>query len=171
MKKLFTIVCLLFIATLASCDVRSDTAKRDMEKFISSPTPPITPFPTMTPVDPKDVVEVDTSQQGDTIHFNGEGQKKTESCTKFNRLMVNGDKYVLTIKGVCRQIMINGDGNDITADAAMEFVLNGSNNTVRYSRYANGKQPTIVESRTGNTIEKVPASTMTSGKPARKHAK
>jgi hypothetical protein len=157
MKTLVTTTCLLLIAMLVSCDLRSDTAKREMERFTSSPTPAFSPTPETTPVDPKDIVEIDTSLEGDTIHSNGDEQKKTETCAKFNRVLVNGNKSVLTIKGVCRQIMINGDGNDVTADAAMEFVLNGSENTIRYSRYPNGKQPIVIEHRPGNVIEKVAA--------------
>lgn len=147
---------LLAIATLIGCDLRSETAKREMEKYTSSPTPAIVASPTKTPVDPKDVLEVDTSMEGDTIHFNGEDPKKTVGCTKYNRVLINGDKYTLLIKGGCRQVMINGDGNDITAEAATEFVFNGSENNVEYSRFVNGKQPNIVENKDGNTIEHVP---------------
>lgn len=155
MRILFTISCVLLIATLASCDLRSEIAKNNMEKYVATPTPPISPTPTIEPVDPADVVAVDTSLQGDTISIAGDKQNKTAACTKFNRVAVNGDDSVVTIKGVCRQIMINGDKNKITADAAMEFVLNGSQNTVRYSRFPNGKRPSVIENRAGNIIEKV----------------
>ena len=157
MQKLVIFICLLLIATLSGCDLRSETAKREMEKYTSSPTPPIIASPTKTPVDPKDILEVDTSLEGDTIHFNGEDPKKTVTCTKYNRVLVNGDKYALVIKGGCRQVMINGDGNDITAEAVTEFVLNGSENTVKYSRFVNGKQPNIVENKPGNVIEQISA--------------
>jgi hypothetical protein len=79
---------------------------------------------------------------------------------------VNGDGSVINVAGVCRQIMINGDGNKITLDAAMEIVLNGSDNSMRHSRYANGKQPSVIDNRGGNIVEKIPA--MTSGPPSRK---
>ena len=64
---------------------------------------------------------------------------------------------MIIAKGACRQIMINGDRNKITADAAMEFVLNGSENIVKYSRFPNGKQPTVIDNRGGNVVEKAPA--------------
>ena len=58
MRMSIAIACVLFIAILASCDVRSETAKRDMEKFKSAPIPESSPLPIATPVDPKDVVEI-----------------------------------------------------------------------------------------------------------------
>jgi hypothetical protein len=157
MKTFFHICCILSIAIIASCDLRSETAKKDMEKYTSSPTPPI-PTPTTTiPIAPEDVVEVDSTQEGERIFISGHDQKKTANCTKFNRLMVNGDTNVVIIKGACRQIMVNGDKNEVTADASAEFVFNGTGNVVKYSRYPNGKQPTVVENQKGNIIEKISA--------------
>jgi hypothetical protein len=171
MKVSITIFLLSSLAILASCDVRSETAKKSMEKYTSSPTPPIpTPTPA-TPIDPADIVEVDVNQEGDTIFIDGFEQKKTASCTKFNKIMLNGDKNTVTIKGACRQIMINGDGNKVTADAAKELVFNGSENTLSYSRFANGKQPLVTENRAGNVIEKVSAKAVTNGKPQNKVVK
>lgn len=80
--------------------------------------------------------------------------------------MVNGDGSVINVAGVCRQIMINGDGNKITLDAAMEIVLKGSDNLVRHSRYANGKQPSVLDDRGGNMVKRIAA--MTSSPPTRK---
>jgi hypothetical protein len=125
-----------------------------MEKFSGTPTPTITPPPTPTPVDPADSVTVDTSQEGDRLTVNGQNQKKTVTCKKFDRVMINGSQSVVTIDGVCRQIMINGDGNQVTADAAAEFVFNGTSNSLTFKRYANGKQPVVNENQPGNVIEK-----------------
>lgn len=156
LRALLAIFCVSLIATCASCDLRSGTAKREMEKFTSTPTPPILPAPTAEPLDPADVVTVDTSQEGPSIALYGEQKKESAACTKFNRVMVNGDDRIITIKGVCRQITINGDRNKVTTDAAMEFVFNGSENTVSYSRFANGKRPVVTENRPGNNVEKTP---------------
>lgn len=157
MNTVFTIFCVLAIAILASCDVRSGIAKKNMEKYTLTPTqiPGILPTPAGTPIAPADIVEVDVNLDGDLIPINGYGQNKTTACTKFNRVMVNGDANKVTIKGVCRQIMINGDKNEITADAAMEFVFNGSENIVRYSRFPNGKRPSVIENRAGNIVERI----------------
>ncbi len=141
--------------------MRSGIAKKEMEKYELAPTPTIAPPVSGTPIDPVDVVEVDIDQQGETISIDGLKQNKTAACTKYNRLTVNGDDCVVTVKGACRQIMINGDRNKITADAAMEFVFNGSENVVKYSRFANGKQPSVIDNRGGNEIEKVPAQATT----------
>ena len=156
MKTLLAVVSLVLIAMLASCDMRSGTAKEEMEKFSGSPTPTVSPIPTPTPIDPSDIVQTDTSQQGDTLTVNGTKQTKTVPCKKFDQVMINASGSTVTITGVCRQIMVNGNGNQITADAAMDFTFNGTDNTLKYEHYANGKQPLITQNQAGNTIEKIP---------------
>jgi hypothetical protein len=169
MKTLLIAISVISIAVIASCDMRSGTAKEEMDKFSGTPTPTITPPPTPTPVDPADVVQVDTAQEGERLTVNGHSQNKNLACTKYDRVMVNGNGSTATITGACRQIMINGDGNQITVDAAAEFVLNGTSNSLKYSRFVNGKQPIITENQSGNTIEKVAYTPAKSGeqKPAR----
>lgn len=171
-RRFLTALSLLSIlALLSSCDLRSDTAKRDMEKFAATPFPSIAPIPTPTPIDPADIIQVDTGLEGETIPVTGHEKAETVTCRKYDRVMVNGDAGRITVKGACRQIMVNGDGNQITADAAAEIVLNGSDNIVRYLRYANGRQPLITENQEGNTIEKVSSDPVTSGGSKRKIAK
>ncbi len=155
MKRFLAICGMLLFSFSAGCDLRNETAKRGVEKFASSPTPPLQPAPTPTPVDPALVVKVDTTQEGDTIFVNGFKEPGSASCTKFNRVLVNGDDNTVTIKGVCSQIMINGDRNNLTVEASAEFVLNGTENEIKYSRIANGKWPSITEGRPGNLIELV----------------
>jgi hypothetical protein len=158
MKVLVTLACLLIATILAGCDMRSDTAKREMEKFsATSPTPATVPTPSEPPIDPAEVIQVDPGLQGETITVSGYDVKRSVACTKLNRVMINGNRNVISIKGACRQIMINGDSNKITSDAAMEFALNGDDDTVTYSRYVNGKRPIIKNNATGNSIDKVPA--------------
>lgn len=158
MRILVTLSCLLLAAAFAGCDMRSGTAKWEMEKFSGTPTPPISPAPTELPIDPSEVVQVDLNLEGEKVNVNGYDQKKTVACTKLNGVMVSGGRNVITIKGPCRQIMINGDANQVTSDAAIEIVLNGTKNTIKYSRYVNGRRPMIKENGAGNNIEKVAAS-------------
>ncbi len=169
LPECFSLVSL--IAVMVSCDLRSGTAKEEMKKWNSKPTPSVVLSPTPTPIDPAEIVNVDTALQGDLISANGHGQNTKSACTKFNRLLVNGDGGAITVKGVCRQIMVNGDRNKITVDAAMEFVFNGSENNVKYSRFVNGKPPSVVENKTGNVIGKVAAATMTTSQPQSKIVK
>ncbi|MEP6787718.1 MAG: DUF3060 domain-containing protein [Acidobacteriota bacterium] len=159
MKISLTVFCILSIAVFASCDMRSETAKKEMEKFSGSPTPPISPTPVETPIDPADIVQVDVNIDGDLISINGDDLKKDAACKKFDRISVNGNTNAITITGPCRQITVNGDSNQITADAAMEFVFNGTGNTAMYSRFPNGKRPIVTENQAGNTVEKVVANT------------
>jgi len=155
MKTFFIVLSLISITALASCDMRSGTAKEEMQKFSGTPTPTITPPPTPTPVDPADVVEADTALEGERLTVNGHSQNKTVTCTKYDRVMINGSGSTVTINGACRQIMINGDNNQVTADAAAEFVLNGTSNSLKYARFVNGKQPLIADNQAGNTVEKI----------------
>jgi hypothetical protein len=142
---------------LTSCDFRSGTAKEEMDKFSGTPTPTVTPLVTSTPtpIDPADIIQVDTTLEGDTLTVNGSKQNKTLTCKKFDQVMINAGASVVTVSGVCRQIIVNGDGNQITADAAMEFVFNGTENSLKYARFANGRQPIISENQPGNNIEKI----------------
>jgi hypothetical protein len=143
--------------------MRSGTAKEEMDKFSGTPTPTITPVATPTPVDPTEIVQADTSLEGERLTVNGQSQNKNVACTKYDRVMVNGNGSTATITGACRQIMINGDNNQITVDAAAEFVLNGTGNSLKYSRFVNGKQPVIQENQSGNTIEKIAYVSVKSG--------
>lgn len=161
MKVLICSLFLLSVTIFASCDMRSETAKKEMEKFSGTPTPPIAKPTPEIPVDPADVVQVDTTLDGDTISLNLPADAKLADCKKYNRVRVNGDGNTFNIKGVCREIMINGDRNQITADTAMEFAFNGSGNTVHYSRFPNGKRPTVTDNQSDNTVEKVSADTVT----------
>jgi hypothetical protein len=154
MMRSFPAIICLSIFVIASCDLRSETAKRSMERFTSGPTPQLSPAPTESPVDPSDVANVDTSVEGDPIYIDGPDLKRTVNCTKFNSVKINGNKNKVTISGICKQIMINGDGNRVIADAAMEYVFNGTENVLKYSRFVNGKRPVITENRGGNEIEK-----------------
>ena len=161
MKVIATLSCLLLIATLAGCDLRSDTAKREMEKFSGTPTPPISPAPTEAPIDPADVVQVDTSLDGEKVTVNGSDQKKSIECKKYNSVAVSGGRNVITIKGACHQLTINGDRNEITAEAATTIMINGGNNTIKYARFANGKRPYIADNGPDNVVEKISAAAVT----------
>jgi hypothetical protein len=141
-----------------SCDVQSSITKQSVEKYLPTPTPSISPTPTEMPIDPADVVTVDTSVEGKPISINGPLDKKVV-CTKYNQVMVNSSDNVTTIKGACRQIMINGHRNKITVDATTEIVINGNENNITYSRFVNGKRPRITENQSGSVVEKISAPT------------
>ncbi|MFM9903279.1 MAG: DUF3060 domain-containing protein [Pyrinomonadaceae bacterium] len=171
MNIVFTILLMGMIGILTSCDVRSGIAKEEMEKYNPTPTPTFAPIPSPSPVDPADMLTVDTTLEGQTIAVNSYSATQTVACKKFNRVMVNGDDNVITIKGVCRQIMVNGDRNKITGDAAMEFVLNGTENTVNYAYFANGRRPSVIEGRAGNIIQKISVNAVSTKQRGDKKAK
>jgi len=161
MRILLPAFCVLLIAFSASCDFRSGIAKDNMDKYTTTPTPAPSATPVEAPIESGDIVAVDIKLESNPVSVNGRDQTKAAACTKFNRMTVNGTGNTVTIKGPCRQIMVNGDENTVIADAAMEFVLNGTGNTIRYSRYVNGKRPSVRENRVGNVIEKVASGAVT----------
>ena len=150
--KLLPLLVVIAFACLTACEP-SGIAKAEMEKFSGTPTPTFAPIVTPTPVDPADIVQVDTSLGGDTLSVNGYHQASILKCDKYNNVRINGDQNTVTIFGACRQIIVNGDKNKVMADSAMEFVFNGTANTLTYSRFANGKRPSLVENLPGNTID------------------
>ena len=157
MRSVFTLVFVLSAAILASCDFRSGIAKEEEEKLNGTPTPSVSPTPTAVPIDPADIIQVDTSQNGDGLIVNGRQQNKTADCIKYNDVNVNIGSATVTITGACRQITINGDNNKITADATMRFVVNGDGNNIGYLKFPNGQRPSVTDNGSGNVIEKIMA--------------
>jgi len=155
MNKLLIILAVVSLFSFSSCDVQSGITKKSVEKFEPTPTP--SPRPTDEPIDPADAVQVDKNLAGPMVSVNEAKPKKEPVCDKYNQVMVNADGAVFAIKGPCRNITVNGDNNDITAEAASEIVFYGSGNTVKYYRYANGERPVVTDSKKANTTEKVAA--------------
>ena len=144
---------MLFVfAFSAACDVQSGMTKKSVEKYTATPTPAAT-VAAAQPIDPADVINVDTAAQGPPISINKTDQK-TADCDKYNRVTVNGDGREVNIKGTCSQLMINGDNAKVTAVALTEIIINGHDNNVQYSKYANGARPVIKDNGSGNTIVK-----------------
>lgn len=154
MKVLSAAAILLMPVFIMSCEVQSGITKKQLEKYMPTPTPVFSPVPTPTPVPEAEIIKADITADGETINVSKSGEKTIVTCAKFNRVMVNGSQNTVIIKGACQQIMLNGSQNTVTADAAMEYILNGSGNTLEYSRFVNGKLPQIVENQAGNTIER-----------------
>lgn len=143
------------VSVFASCDVQSGITKKSVEKYAPTPTP--SPSPTPEPIDPADIVRVDTKAQGGMVPVNESDEKKDVECSKYEQVMVNGDGAAITIKGACRQILVNGDRNEITAEAASEIVFNGNENSVKYYRYVNGERPFVTDNSKTNNAEKIDA--------------
>lgn len=147
---------LIIVSFVAGCDPQSGMTKKGLEKYNPTPTPERTPL-VEEKIDPADVVTVDTTQSGPGIIINRIADKKPVDCNKYNKVTINGDGYEVEIKGICKQLMINGDKNKITGGAFTELIFNGEENTVEYYKYANGKKPFITENAGTNTVEKTVA--------------
>lgn len=146
----------------------------------SEPATPVSeaPRPTPTPlvrtaeqIDPADVINAETSEPGETLFANKDAEKLTLKCDKFNRVTINGSDNEVTITGVCSQITINGRLNRVTAVAAAEILAYGTENTVQYSKYANGKKPVITDTSKTNTITKVAAANANTAKPGNSNSR
>jgi hypothetical protein len=141
---------------LNACDVQSGITKKSVEKYAPSPTPEKT-VEVVEQIDPADIVSVDAAVEGPQLSINKGDNKTTVDCNKYNRVQINDDARNVTIKGICKRLMINGDRNQVAAAAVSEIALNGFGNTVQYSKYANGKKPVITDNGKDNTISKTPA--------------
>ena len=139
----------------ASCSVQSGITQDSLEKYKPTPTPEKIIQPTEEPIDPADVVNVDTAAQGPTLSVNRETDKTNLNCDKYNRVTINASGMEVKITGACSRIMVNGRQNRITAVAATEITTFGRDNTVEYSKFVNGKRPVITDSSGTNTISKV----------------
>jgi hypothetical protein len=166
-----TVALALAIMILASCDFRSGIAKEEEEKLNGTPTPSVSPTPTAVPIDPADVIQVDTSQNGDGLIVNGRLQNKTAACIKYNDVNINVDSATVSITGACRQITINGDNNKITAYSTMRFVVNGVGNEIGYLKFPNGQRPSVTDNGSGNVIEKVSADALVNNRSNSKKVK
>ncbi len=154
MMKPFALVLLLItISLVTACDPQSGMTKKGLEKYNPTPTPEIVKQ-VEEPIDPADIVTVDTALTGPTLVVNRTRGKEPLDCSKYNKVTINGDGYEVAIKGICKQLMINGDKNKVTGVAFTELVFNGEENNVEYYKYANGKKPIITQNAGVNTIEK-----------------
>jgi Protein of unknown function (DUF3060) len=154
MKNLGLYITLVIFTLFAACDVQSGITKKSVEKYAPTPTPE-KKVEVVEQIDPADIITVDTSVQGPMISINkAEEAKKIVKCDKYNRVMVNGDAKEVKIIGVCSQLMINGNRSKVAAVASAEIIVNGRENAVQYSKYANGKKPLIKDNGDGNTVLK-----------------
>ena len=158
MKNLALLTAIAFSFFIAGCDVQSGITQKSLEKYQPTPTPEKIVTPTEEPIDPADVVKADAAaEKGPTILISSDEDKKNVNCTKYNRVMINGNAHEVKIAGACSQIQVNGHRNKVVAVAAAEFITYGSNNTVEYSKYVNGKKPVITDSSGTNTFTKIDA--------------
>jgi hypothetical protein len=153
MKNFALYLVATFVLFNAACDVQSGITKKSVEKYVPTPTPEKT-IDVVEQIDPADIVTVDATVEGPQLSINKGDNKTTLDCNKYNRVQINDDARNVTIKGVCKRLMINGDKNQIIAAGLSEITLNGFGNDIRYSKYANGKKPVIADNGGENTISK-----------------
>lgn len=147
------------VVVFSGCDVQSGITKKSVEKYVPTPTPAPSATVAEQPVDPADVVTADTAEPGEMLQVNtADDAKKGAKCDKFNRVMINGHNKEVNVTGVCSRLSVNGNNNKIKMAAAAEVVINGNENVVEYSKYANGKRPIVTDNGTGNDVsfERIP---------------
>jgi len=155
--KSFSLHFVLVIGSLlTACDVQSGITKKSVEKYAPSPTPEKT-VEVVEQINPADIVSVDAAVEGPQLSVNKGDNKTSLDCNKYNRVQINDDARDVTIKGICKRLMINGDRNQVAVAALSEIALNGFGNTVQYSKYTNGKKPVITDNGRDNTISKTSA--------------
>lgn len=153
--KTFALHLTFFICIcVTGCEVQSGITKKSVENYSPTPAPEKTVGVVEEPIDPADIIQADVSTQGPQIFISESTDKNNIDCSKYNRVMINRSGQEIKIKGVCSQLMINGDNNQVVAVAFSEIVLNGSANIVEYSKYANGKKPVVTDNTKENTVVK-----------------
>ena len=158
--RTLTVFALFVCVFVTACDVQSGMTKKSLEEYNTTPTPGRT-FTPEPPIDPADSITVDTALTGDQLAVNKPEEKKPLTCTKYNKVVINGNAREVTVKGACKSIMINGDENKVTGEAFTEIILNGTGNTVTHTKYVNAIRPIITENASPNTVEKVQAAAET----------
>ena len=158
MTKVIRIAILSALAAvaIAGCDVQSGMTRKSLEEYTKTPepVPSISPEP---PIDPADVIKADISLTGPDISVNLAEGSRSVNCTKYNRVLINAHGQKVTIKGACRQLMINGDKAIVNAEGLAEIVFNGDNNSVSHSKFVNGNRPNVSDNGSGNGVEHTPA--------------
>jgi hypothetical protein len=150
-------ICVFLALSFSSCDLRSGTAKEEMEKFEGGATSTPVPEPSATeePVDPADVVEVRSDQKGPQISIDGYAKRQKIECSAFNDVFINGVRHEIDVSGPCSHLTINGDNNKVELDAAVTITVNGDGNKIEFMRVANGKRPFVTDRGSDNSIDKV----------------
>jgi hypothetical protein len=90
---------------------------------------------------------------GDIV-INGHDLRKTVDCNG-NNVIVDANDSVITLRGQCNEVKLNGSTNTITIDVVASIVLESADNTVRWKKAANGNKPKITDRSTGNKVEQV----------------
>jgi hypothetical protein len=90
---------------------------------------------------------------GDIV-INGHDLRKTVDCTG-NDVVVEANDSIITVRGECKELRVNGSTNTITISTVASIVLNSADNTVRWKKAAKGNKPTVVDRSTGNKVEQV----------------
>ena len=83
--------------------------------------------------------------------ISGHDLRKTVNCSG-NNVVIDANDSVLTLRGQCNEVPVNGSTNTITIDVIASIVLESADNTVRWKKAANGAKPKVVDRSNGNTV-------------------
>jgi hypothetical protein len=100
------------------------------------------------------ILMVLTIGPADDIVINGHEMRKTVNCNG-NNVVVDANDSVLTLRGKCNEVKVNGSTNSITIDEVASIVLESADNTVRWKKAAKGDKPSVTDRSTGNTVTQV----------------
>jgi hypothetical protein len=88
------------------------------------------------------------------ITISGHDLKRTVTC-RGNNVVIDANDSVLTLKGECNEVQVNGSTNTITIDTVASILLNSADNTVRWRKATQGEKPKLVDKSTGNKVEQL----------------
>ena len=95
-----------------------------------------------------------TGNTRDDLVINGHDLKKTVDCNG-RSVVVDANDSVITLRGECNELKVDGSSNTITVDSVASIVLNSADNTIRWKKAAKGDKPKVVDRSTGNKVSQV----------------
>lgn len=87
----------------------------------------------------------------------GQGRTEAHVCAANEDVEISGQGHVLTLTGPCRNVMVSGQGIEVTTDVAGSIVVSGMSNKVLWKAALTGKKPKLQVSGMGNSAAQLKA--------------
>jgi hypothetical protein len=93
-----------------------------------------------------------TLAAADDHAINNSGQSLELACGEGGKVAVNGSTNEITITGNCSKLAVNGSMNDIDVEAVDKIAINGSGNSVGWTRGWKLKAPKVAKRGRNNKV-------------------
>lgn len=89
----------------------------------------------------------------DKIEIGGTGLKKKAACNG-EHVIVDGLNNNVTLTGRAGYLEVNGNGQTVFVESVNQIEINGNNNKIYWEEEVGGSKPDVIETGSGNLIEK-----------------